>query len=916
MTSYFYIPTEQDFLEELANGICQRFTELKNLTILLPTRNSCFALKNIFAQRSSCPKIITIDEMTDSTEVFSRAEVLLLLASLFPDESTQRSVDIAGALYELLMRLGKDGVNPQRLLNTGFGDVPKHVEEMVGYLKKLGRHWPALLKKHNRRDAAGQRNLQVDRLIATWQTTPPASPIIAAGSSGSIKSTARLLQSMAETPNCYVVLRGIDPVNDSQIWQDVDGFHPLFYLRNLIGNLDNLTKWNDKADVPSIRAELLREAMRPALMVAKWQNLTPKRFATIDRMTIIECQNQSDEAMIIASKLKEIAQIPGKKAGVIINNIGLVARVKSLLRIWNIEIFDTNSANLMQTQQIEFMRLILDVVSDFSPLNLLAVLKHDLYWKQGQDTVIATIEKIYLRGICNFISLAQLIDLVKEEEARALLLNLQDILQLPASPSSFADLLTKHITIAKTLTGEDLWKDEVGKQAYEALTKISTYSSIGGDVRLTPKSYWHLLTNLLQRQSFNPGNKSAQITFFDSVTSRLLHFDSVIMADLNEGSWPISGETDPWFNNSICAQLGLVPQENEIGRSAHDFCCLAQMPEVLMTRSLKARGSPSNPSRFLIRLETVLTKIGMLDKIKPPTHRLSDFAQQLFTPLQYSSYLPIAPKPCAELRPKEISVTSVERLMRDPYSYYAAKILKIKPLDPIDKDPDQSEFGNFVHRVIGKFNEKYDQLQPEQHLASLIVLAKMELITIANRPVIQQIWLPRFGEIAKWLVEFELSVRANHKVKIHSEIDGSIALSTKCGTFTLKARADRIEDDGVALTIIDFKTGQVPTQRDILTGHSSQLTLEALIAEQGGFNIFTRNTKSLLYAQLSSGSKLGKMTKVNNDLNELIKASKDGVVRLMEIYLDPNCGYLICPSLEHESSYNEYDHLERIDEWR
>ena len=54
--------------------------------------------------------------------------------------------------------------------------------------------------------------------------------------------------------------------------------------------------------------------------------------------------------------------------------------------------------------------------------------------------------------------------------------------------------------------------------------------------------------------------------------------------------------------------------------------------------------------------------------------------------------------------------------------------------------------------------------------------------------------------------------------------------------FTLRARADRIERlaDG-SYAILDYKTGQVPTDKQVRIGLSPQLTLEAAILRGGGF---------------------------------------------------------------------------------
>ena len=70
-----------------------------------------------------------------------------------------------------------------------------------------------------------------------------------------------------------------------------------------------------------------------------------------------------------------------------------------------------------------------------------------------------------------------------------------------------------------------------------------------------------------------------------------------------------------------------------------------------------------------------------------------------------------------------------------------------------------------------------------------------------------------------------------------AEIRGEIGIPLdKDRTFVLSARADRIErrHDG-SFAILDYKTGQPPTGKQVRMGLSPQLTLEAAILRGGGF---------------------------------------------------------------------------------
>ncbi len=942
----FYISAEQDFLLELTKGISLRFAdiELSKITILLPTRRSCQRLTEILIEQSNgaimLPKILPMGNMEEDEilpsdfidnfdltipQAFNPIDQLLLLSTLFNKYSSIKAIDIAQGLSKLLARLHKDEIDLSKLNYISFGDVPEHVNTLIEYLKILASKWPNLAKKYNKIDFIQRRNLLLNKRIELWENDPPAYPVIAAGSNGSIKSTSRLLKTLTQLSNGYVVLRGIDPDDGKDDFQNIDYYHPLFYLQSFMkeaGVSFNLLKsWsNSEVHNHNSRSKFLKEAMRSASTVDKWSELSSKEFHGLNNLTIIDCKSQYEEAAVIGLKLREVL-LTTKTVAVVSNDLDLLTKLRSFMEIWDIKLNDSHGVMLTYTPQVAFLKLIIDVINNFSPLNLLALLKHQYFCLNHNRSelleIVYKLEINYLRGICSFVSLEELIDLVEDKTILKMLRDLERILKPLKSQTVFSQMLHNYIIAAEQLSSiQVLWGDEAGIAVSKAINEILT-SLIKVQYEKC-EDYWLILSKLLRDKKYYPHQNDA-IPILSSMESRLLHFDVVILVGLNEGVWPSSVTVDPWFNSGVAMELGLVPDEYKIGLAAHDFYCLAHMPEVLLIRSTKISGSPTVPSRWLVRLEALLKRVDKLDQVKPQKHKLQYWAEQLFLPKEYYNYIPETPKPPFELRPKEFSVTQIEKLMRDPYGFYAAKILKLKPLDPIDKDPDQRDFGNFIHSVIDEFNKLFFDLDPDQYLSTLLSLAQKNIKHISARPIIQRIWMPRFTEIAKWLIKFENIRRESPTNKIHSEIKGKFIFDTKYGPVVITAKADRIESDNGLITIMDFKTGVIPTGIEILTGHSPQLTLEALIAEQGGFADLDSNqkliVKELIYAQLASGNKLGNLSTIKHDISKLVQAAKNGVKQLVEVYLDENTAYIICPSYKHSPSYNEYEHLERIDEW-
>jgi ATP-dependent helicase/nuclease subunit B len=152
--------------------------------------------------------------------------------------------------------------------------------------------------------------------------------------------------------------------------------------------------------------------------------------------------------------------------------------------------------------------------------------------------------------------------------------------------------------------------------------------------------------------------------------------------------------------------------------------------------------------------------------------------------------------------------------------------------------------------------------------------------------------------------------------KIFSEERGSMTLETDVGPFTINCKADLLSVRGQHLNIIDFKTGQVPTATSIKRGLAPQLTLEAMVAQSGGFsNIAFKPTLSettLCYVHLTGGVPAGKIYKIEADVELLVQEARKGLLKLLNVFEQESTPYLYCPNPSIAPKYNDYVHLSRI----
>jgi ATP-dependent helicase/nuclease subunit B len=366
--------------------------------------------------------------------------------------------------------------------------------------------------------------------------------------------------------------------------------------------------------------------------------------------------------------------------------------------------------------------------------------------------------------------------------------------------------------------------------------------------------------------------------------------------------------------------LGLSVPERKLGLSAHDVAQLACAPRVVLTRAQKVDNAPTVPSRWLLRLETVLKGAGAERHLRADG-RLAAWARALDEPQEYRPVASPAPKPPREARPTRLSVTQIETLMRDPYAIYARKVLRLDVLKPLDADPGAPERGEIVHGALEDYvREVQEKGLPANPLARLLEIGKAHFGTWGDRPGVRAFWWPRFEDVARWFVAWEADRRPAIARSI-VETKGEMTVRLRPRNVTLSGIADRIDilsADG-SLAILDYKTGQAPSRKQVNSGLSPQLVLEAWMAEAGAFEgLDPAEASLLLYVKLKGGAKAGEETVIaatRGDVAELLNKTKEKLPSFLAQYDDPDTPYLSRPRPMFENRFGDYDHLARVKEW-
>jgi ATP-dependent helicase/nuclease subunit B len=660
-----------------------------------------------------------------------------------------------------------------------------------------------------------------------------------------------------------------------------------------------------------------------------------------------------------------------KSAALVTPDRALARRVMAALTRWNLEFDDSGGDALMDTASGVFARLAAEIAANgLEPPTLLAMLKHPLFrlgggygaWKHA----IEVLELALLRGTrpqagtgglsrdfdrfraelkklrdneTSSLHAAEPRAKLKNDEldqAQALIAALQKALSplesvAASRPYDFAELAHRHRETLIALCCDHngvavVFEESQGSAlaaAFDDLLSEGKPSGLMVQLGDYPEVFQTAFADRMVRR---PERANAHLQIYGQLEARLTESDRVILGGLVEGVWPPAPRVDPWLSRPMRHELGLDLPERRIGLSAHDFAQLLGTSDVILTHAAKVGGAPAVASRFLHRLEAVAGQ-ARWDAAKHAGENYVRFAAELDQPDTVEPIEQPAPKPPREVRPLKLSVTAIEDWLRDPYTIYAKYILRLDPLDPVDMPLSAADRGSAIHEALGEFTRTFATALPDHPALALRGIGEKYFAPLMERPEARALWWPRFQRIAAWFGEWELA-RRDSIDKIVAEIRGEMPIQLDNErTFILSARADRIEQrhDG-SFAILDYKTGQPPTGKQVRMGLSPQLTLEAAILREGGFEGIDAGSSvgDLVYVRLSGNNPPGEQRSLelkirNNDTpqapDEAADYAREQLEALIRKFDNEDTAYTSLNLSMWSNRYGAYDDLARIKEW-
>lgn len=959
----YTIAAEKPFLQSLATWVIERYGQeelLPLVLILLPNRRACMALKETFlacgdGRPMLLPRIQPIGDLegdlavtygaaaTDIPPAIDPIRRHLLLTKLVAQFegisfstplNLHHATQLATQLASLLDDVAREGLTFENLAKVVPDHLANHWQQTLDFLTIISRHWPLVLEEEAVLDPVDHRNRVLQYIAKSWEQFPPSYPVIAAGSTGSQPATAKLLKVIACMPKGRVILPGLDTDMPEQEWELLTPTHPQYALKSL------LTVWgykrNQVAKLESVeisaRNQCLQVAFCPPEKTAMWQEQLLPFKEGLQHVKIVAAETLLDEARTIAIALRQALEIPGKTAAVVTTDRSLARMIIAQMQRFDVQVDDSAGMPLMDTPAGCFLRLAIDAaMSDAAPFDLLALLRHP-FTAAGMEpaqcrALSRQLELHLLRGIRRSGGIKGLSEaaypypqLQPWLSALAQHMNpLAALMEKGVAPLS--SWIKAHLAFAEWLaTTPDtpgtskLWAGQVGEQLAAAFAGLLDHADILPPV--DGAHYPELLFELLASATYRPAyGLHPRLHILSPIEARLQHYDLVILAGLNESSWPPMPEADPWMSRPMRQAFGLPAIEMAVGQSAHDFYMLAMAPEVLLTRARKIDGSPTIPSRWLVRLETLIANLALDTWQQMQVQEYFHAGRLLLDePIPLPAIGKPAPMPPREARPKQLSVTAIDTLLRDPYAIYSRYILRLKPLNPLDQNPDAADFGRLVHKALEQFVRNHPSILSVDAYEQLLACGKEAFHQLADRPAMASIWWPRFEGIARWIVDQE-KIHRSQATHIFAELEGKWSFEIAGQDFTLTTRIDRLEITRESMiNLIDYKTGSLPEGADVKRGLANQLPLEALIVQNGILSPpvpVPGNGFRLEYWKLSGNAKLCDIMPIKADLAQ----AQDRLQETLTRFSNPKTPYTANSDPTLDIRHNDYEHLIRRQEW-
>jgi ATP-dependent helicase/nuclease subunit B len=917
----YKLSPQTSIIDSCANLILQNFHhKVEKGTVILPNGVACLALKHkLLALRkvTLLPEIIPLSslevsshyrfgELKEQLKVPTYTQENMLLAELILDYTELRfdlvhAITLARELSALFYELILNQVSIEQLRKMPKAEHARHTQKIYGFLEYAYLEFQDRLKQANKIDKASNLIKILDAEASNLYVGDCY--LVIAGIWGDSLTIRDFICRISSHQNGMVILPPLPDFPDEMLDSQKDPReHNLYSLVRLLDRLE--TKFSGIKSVDQLQVHTLVDEM----LIPENKDGIRSQISTLEsrasfkqRVRYYEYDNLFEEAEFLARICaKDYNKL---NRAIVINDPSTKEVYVDFLQKYDLKFHDLSGKDLSVLPVVELIKAVADFICNPFTLSLLLVLiKNPLII----STESYLLEKL-IEGKNRFISsLSELTSLCMNNgsiELQSWYLKLIDSIDCKPCDLYLGEILKQVTSCVDKLLGSrsEVWREGT-KILEQCLKQISLYA---GHIRIDNVSdFSEIFSCLLSGAKFSESQHyDSRLTIISMDKAALIKYDSVIITNCNEAFIPLKQKPCSWFNSSMEDFLEIYSSQNRRRASLYDFYMLLQNSEVIITRAKKVQGALTSSSSFLkklcfiTQLEPIEKDYGFISEAVPPISKsLRDYTKSYSSGLETcgSEKLENSFRESettdyvyASSFPKQIWATDVEMLMRCPYAFYAKHILKLRSKEKVGEPPSRAEFGNFIHRTFDVYNKNriWNQSIEEGELINKILKLGAEILEDSTIPqCTRKIWYQKLAAIVPEFIKFD-AIFSSDMSAIITELRGSIELEFSDQKIELCVIADRVQYDFEdRIVILDYKTGGVPTMREINSGLSPQMILCALVAQGGGFGLNTMQVPKLFYVKIANSEPRITTTEICITQEEL-NAHADGLRKLLADYV-------------------------------
>jgi len=588
----------------------------------------------------------------------------------------------------------------------------------------------------------------------------------------------------------------------------------------------------------------------------------------LNNIKLFDAQSAEQETQAVDLKIRMSLLNGSNNIAVITENRKLARRLRALLERADINIQDTAGWALATTSAATILERWLECIEqDFAYQPLLDLLKSpffcnaenspqhlNLIYRFEQDIVlhenIANNIQRYQSAIKNRSDRLNINNTKTAEQLTNLLEKIQQAAEklqtlFQANQSNTPDVWMDYFisSIKQLDIYPQLSNDIAGQRVQEELEKLCQAHATA-----TPQMSWldfrTWIGSTLEREQFKPQGQASVVKIMNLQQAQYCQFDTLIIAGANMKSFPGSASLHPFFNQSVRQALKLKNWQQNKQHSFNQFQQLLMAAnDILITWQAEKNGEWMSVSSWVSSLQNFsqlafkqTLRDDYLDTLLSELHPITNRNEDLIDNIENISQA--QPVINSELTPSIFSASRHQRLIDCPYKFFAADVLKLKPLEQISLELLKSEYGEKVHLILHAFHQQHDKLpapfnetltqnNKAQALAHIKNLSKIVFNSKIEDSIQHRGWLDRWMDTAESYIDWQIQRQLEWRIyKLEEMAEKNLNAESK-----LIGRLDRIDKQAQNISIIDYKTGSTARQKDINLGENIQLTSYAALME-------------------------------------------------------------------------------------